>query len=73
VKRIDHAYLNRTFKEPDLSELTIFGVDEVAHCKGHHYFTLVFDLVKGKLVWIGKGRSKETLDQFFKKLGKEGF
>jgi transposase len=28
--------------------------------------------LKGKLVWIGEDRTKETLDQFFKKLSKDG-
>jgi transposase len=72
VKRIDHAYLSRTFEEQDLSELTIIGIDKRAYRKGHNYLRLVFDLVKGKLIWIGEDRTKGTLDQFFKRLGKEG-
>jgi transposase len=46
---------------------------EVTTRKGHNYLTLVFDLKKGKLIWIGEDRTKQTLDQFFKRLGKEGW
>jgi transposase len=51
---------------------SIIGIDKRAYRKGHNYLRLVFDLVKGKLVWMEEDRTKETLDHFFKKLGKEG-
>jgi len=46
-------------------------VDEIASHKGHNYFTVAMDLERTRVVWVGKSRAKETLDQFFKELGKE--
>lgn len=45
------------------------GVDEIAYEKGHKYLTVVRDVDMGKVIWVGKDRKKETLDEFFKKLG----
>lgn len=45
------------------------GVDEIAYEKGHKYLTVVRDIELGKVIWVGKNRQKETLDEFFKKLG----
>lgn len=72
VKDIDKSYLERTFKEPDLSNVRIIGVDEVARCKGHNYLTLVYNLDTNRLIHIHKGKDKESLDSFFKKLQPEG-
>jgi len=47
------------------------GVDEIAYEKGHKYLTVVRDVDLGKVIWVGKGRKKETLDSFFKELGIE--
>lgn len=56
-----------------LSEIspTGIGVDEVAYEKGHKYLTIVRDLDIGKVIWVGKSRKKETMDEFFHVLGKE--
>jgi transposase len=45
------------------------GVDEIAYQKGHKYLTVVRDADLDKVIWVGKGRKKETLDKFFKELG----
>lgn len=71
VKEIDKKYLEREFATIDLPELGIIGVDEVSTHKGHSYFTVVMDLKKTSVIWVGKGRKKETLDEFFKELGEE--
>jgi len=47
------------------------GIDEVAYEKGHKYLTVVRDLDLNRVIWIGMNRKKETLDDFFKVLGKE--
>lgn len=71
VKAIDKKYLEIQFAIPDYDGLRILGVDEIASHKGHNYFTVVMDLERTRVVWVGKDRSKETLDQFFKELGPE--
>jgi transposase len=49
--------------------LHILGIDEVSRKKGHKYLTLVYDLERGELVWVGKDRTKDTLRAFFDQLG----
>ena len=56
----------------DLSELTHIGVDEIARKRGHVYLTVVYDLKKSRLVWVGDGRTRETLERFFDFLGEDG-
>lgn len=55
----------------DLGELTHIGIDEISRKRGHVYVTNVYDLESKRLVWCGEGRSKETLEAFFKFLGPE--
>jgi transposase len=71
VKNIDKKYL-RQLVTP-LSELTPerIGVDEIAHEKRHKYLTVVRDLDLKRVVWVGKDRRKETMDEFFSELGEE--
>jgi len=45
--------------------------DMISYHKGRKYLTIVRDLDMGKVIWIGIGRKKETLDTFFKELGKK--
>lgn len=69
VKNIDKKYLEKELAIPDYDELRILTVDEISSKKGHHYFTVVMNLEKTKVIWVGKERKKKTLDSFFKELG----
>lgn len=50
--------------------LRIVGIDEVSRKKGHKYLTVVYDLERGQVAWVGKDRTRETLNRFFDWLGK---
>jgi transposase len=71
AKNIDKKTLSKL--KVDLKDLflTRIGIDEVAYEKGHKYLTIVRELEENKVIWIGIGRKKETLDAFFIELGKE--
>lgn len=71
AKRIDKKYLKKLVVGLESVSPTRISVDEIAYHKGHKYLTIVRDLDLGKVIWIGIGRKKETLDIFFKELGKE--
>jgi transposase len=71
VKAIDKKFLEKQFAIPDYNGLRLLAVDEIASHKGYNYFTVVMDLERTRVVWVGKGRKQETLDQFFKELGVE--
>ena len=47
------------------------GIDEIQWQRGHRYLTLVYQIDEGqkRLLWIGKERTKETLEKFFRLLG----
>jgi transposase len=49
--------------------LRVIGIDEVSRSKGQRYLTLVYDLERRRLVWIGENRDAETMQKFFAWLG----
>ena len=49
--------------------LHVVGIDEVSRRKGQQYLTLVYDLARRRVVWIGKDRDEATLQRFFAWLG----
>jgi len=71
VKDIDKQYLEKEFAIPDYNNLRLLAIDEISSHKGHNYFTIMMNLEKTRVIWVGKGRAKETLDRFFKELGPE--
>jgi len=50
--------------------LRIIGIDEVSRRKGHHYLTVVYDLERRVLVWVGVDRTADTLAGFFREIGR---
>jgi len=52
-----------------LDGLVAIAIDEVKYKKGHKYLTVVCDHLTGQVVWAAKGRSKETVGEFFEALG----
>jgi transposase len=49
--------------------LHVIGIDEVSRAKGQRYLTLVYDLARRRLVWVGENRDAATMTQFFQWLG----
>lgn len=72
VKRIDKDALKKRLDPPDFSSVERIAVDEIAIEKGHKYATMVLDFDKHRVLWASKGRTKESLDEFYKMLGKAG-
>jgi transposase len=54
-----------------LNDLTVIGVDELSFRRNHNYVTVVVDHVRQRIVWVGEGKSSNTLAEFFKALGPE--
>lgn len=65
VKNIDKAFLEEEYGQPDYNGLRVLAVDEIAIRKGHNYMTVALDYETGRVVWMGEGRSTETLKAFF--------
>ncbi|WP_317996523.1 ISL3 family transposase [Vulcanimicrobium alpinum] len=47
------------------------GIDEKAVKKRHRYFTIVSDLDRGEVLWVGRGRKRESIDAFYDGLSHE--
>lgn len=74
VKNMDRSHLEATLpalKPRDLTGLRYLGVDEVARAKGQDYVTVVYDLEKGSLLWVGDGKSADSLGVFLAELSQE--
>ncbi len=52
-----------------LDGLYRLGVDEISYRRGHKYLTVVVNHDTGKVVWVGHGRSADTLVEFYQLLG----
>lgn len=65
VTKIDKFFLEEEYGKTNYDDLKILAVDEIAIKKGHKYMTVVLDYLSGRIVWMGKGRKKETLEEFF--------
>ncbi len=57
IKRIRYGHKVRGLKT--------IGIDEISYCKGHKYATVVYDLDRSCVVWVGQGKGRETIDLFF--------
>jgi len=71
VKEIDKSFLEQSFGQDNFDDLRVLMIDEIAVHKGHSYMTVVADYFSGRVVWMGNGRDKRTLDAFFKNLTDE--
>ena len=71
IARMDQAAVRLALggDAPSLDGLRWIGVDEVSRTGGRVYFTIVTDLVTGRVVWVGDGKGKRPLEEFFKALG----
>lgn len=73
VKDIHKEYLMSTQAGRfSLGNSTILGVDEFSIAKHHTYATVVVDLQTSRVIWVGKGKTISTLNEFFHLCGKEG-
>jgi len=60
-----HRTIERARDGHKIRGLKAVGVDEVSYRKGHKYATIVYDLERSRVVWVGKGKGRETIDRFF--------
>jgi transposase len=72
VKRIDKTHLTEKLGPVDFRGVEVTALDEFAIQKGHRYATVVIDPLLKRVLWVGRGRSREEVRPFFALLGKEG-
>ena len=55
----------------EIESVRAIGVDEIAYGRGHTYLSLVYQIETGatRLLWVGKERTEDSFEQFFKMIG----
>jgi len=70
TKTIEKEYLKKKYETIDFNGTETIGIDEVYIGKRRGFITIVRDLLKGKVLFIGNGKSKGTLAPFAEQLKK---
>lgn len=60
-----HRVITRTRAGHKIRGLVTLGVDEISYLKGRKFCTIVYDLDRSRVLWVGKGKGRETIDKFF--------
>lgn len=63
-----HRSIRRAREGHKISNLTSIGIDEISYEKGRKFATIVYDLEKSLVVWVGQGKGRETIDNFFEQV-----
>ena len=71
AKAIDFRALERDLGPVDLDGVRRLAMDEFAIQKGHRYATVVVDVERKRVLWVGRGRSRTEIRPFFELLGPE--
>lgn len=67
--KTDRYTLEKLKLSTPLPKMSAIGVDEISFEKYHRYFTIVYDLAdKNGVLYVGQGRTSESLDEFYKQL-----
>jgi transposase len=61
-----HRKIERTRADHRITGIEKLGIDEISYRKGKKYATIVYDLERCCVIWVGKGKGRETADRFFK-------
>ena len=71
AKALDFRALEQRPGPVDLDGVRRLAMDEFAIHKGHRYATVVVDVERKRVRWVGRGRSRAEIRPFFERLGPE--
>ena len=60
-----HAAITRLREGHVIADIDTLGVDEISYRKGRKFATIVYDIGRQCVVWVGKGKGREAIDDFF--------
>lgn len=72
VKTIHKRALQEKLEPADLSGIETIVMDEFAIQKGHRYATTIIEPSSRRVLWVGRGRTRDAVRPFFQLLGAEG-
>jgi transposase len=67
-----HRIITRVRADHKIRGIVTLGVDEISYLKGRKFATIVYDLDRSCVVWVGKGKGREAIDKFFQEKLTEG-
>lgn len=68
VKDIEKSYLRKKYRKIELADVRDIGIDEVYIGAKHGFLSIVRDLFSGRVLFVGEGKSSDSLAPFMKKL-----
>ncbi|MCL6702950.1 ISL3 family transposase [Pseudomonas sp. T1.Ur] len=71
IKDVDKRRLERNVAAFDPGNVKRLVMDEFALHKGHRYATVIMDADRKRVLWVGKGNSRESIRPFFQALGQQ--
>jgi transposase len=72
VKDVLSRWLSKRYGSPKLHKLSLIAIDEIHVGRGNRFLTIVLDLKRGAVVFVGEGKSGDALKPFWKRLKKSG-
>ena len=72
VKEIQKHSLHKLYRLPKLSKVKRIAIDEIYQGKKLGYLTIVMDLQRGAVIFVGNGKGADALIPFWKRLKKSG-
>jgi transposase len=72
VKEIQKRSLHKLYRLPKLSKVKRIAIDEIYQGKKLGYLTIVMDLQRGTVIFVGNGKGADALIPFWKRLKKSG-
>ena len=72
IKGIQKSNLQRRFRQLKLRQVKRIAIDERYLGKRMGYLTVVLDLQRGAVIFVGKGKGGEALEPFWKRLSRSG-
>ena len=72
VKEIQKHNLHKRYRLPKLSKVKRIAIDEIYQGKKLGYLTIVMDLQRGAVIFVGNGKGADALIPFWKRLKKSG-
>ena len=71
VHGIQERAVKRGLERRKAEPVTRLGIDEKSFTRGHHYFTMVNDLDRSRVLFVAEHRTTESLDGFWSSLTAE--
>lgn len=68
VKDIVKSHLEKRYSKANIKNVRYIAIDEISVKKGHKYITLVMDIEKGNVIFVGDGKGSDALKPFWEKL-----